>query len=209
MPLPIAVVVPHLPSREWFFEGFCMPSINANDPGAVMVLEGKESVQEKRNKGVKGATNMGTEFVFFCDDDVVLRSDCLDKLYRKLLDNPKAGYAYSDYLGIPIPPGVSPLGGVFHQKSQPFDPVTLRKNNYISTMSLVRLSAFQKTSGFDPAIKRFQDWDLWLTMAEQGIVGVQVPETLFHAYYLDQGISTTVPMEEALQVVRKKHGISA
>ena len=49
--------------------------------------------------------------------------------------------------------------------------------NYIHTSSLVRRSAFP---GFDEDIKRFQDWDVWLTMAEQGKKGIYLPETLMH-----------------------------
>lgn len=47
---------------------------------------------------------------------------------------------------------------------------------FIHTTSLLRRNDFP---GFDENIKRLQDWDLWLTMLEQGRTGVWLPEYLF------------------------------
>jgi hypothetical protein len=47
---------------------------------------------------------------------------------------------------------------------------------YIHTTSLIRRDHFV---GFDPSLKRFQDWDLWLTMMEKGDHGYYLPEILF------------------------------
>jgi len=33
--------------------------------------------------------------------------------------------------------------------------------------------------GFDTAIRRFQDWDLWLTMSTQGKQGIWINQTLY------------------------------
>ena len=47
---------------------------------------------------------------------------------------------------------------------------------YIHTTSLIRKKDFP---GFDENIKRLQDWDLWLTMLEQGKRGIWIPKYLF------------------------------
>ena len=110
----------------------------------------------------------GGELVFFCDADVILRADCLEMMTAALAAHPEAAYVYSDYnLGCKKMPG------------RIFDGAALKKINYISTMSLIRREDFV---GFDESLKRFQDWDLWLTLLEKGKIGVYIPESLFCAH---------------------------
>jgi len=84
---------------------------------------------------------------------------------------------------------------------QEFDLRKLRHQNYMMTScGVMRRSVFP---GFDPALKRFQDWDL--RMAKNGV----------HAKYLDlkiadvpvrtNGISGRTSLEEALTTIKKKH----
>ena len=47
--------------------------------------------------------------------------------------------------------------------------------------------------GFDEDLKRFQDWDLWLTMLANNNVGIFVPEILFRASVTRIGISSWRP----------------
>lgn len=108
--------------------------------------------------------------VIFCDADVVMRSDMLAKLSHALDTHPKASYAYGGF-----------RFGWKRFRSFPFDSKRLQRMNYIHTMSLIRREHFP---GFDAVIRRFQDWDLWLTMLEQGRHGVLVDEELFRT--LDQ-----------------------
>jgi len=54
----------------------------------------------------------------------------------------------------------------------------LKKMNYIHTTALIKRSAFPK-EGFDLSLKKFQDWDLWLTMLEAGHSGMWIDEFLF------------------------------
>jgi len=199
--IPVAVVVPCSPSRQRFFDDFTLPSILANDPEQVVIVEGDGGAAAKRNAGF-ARTN--TPFVFFCDDDIVLARGCLRSLRNVLEETPLAAYAYGDYVGISIPPGSHPLGPVFTHKARTFDAQELRQQNFISTMSLFRREAFP---GFDETLRRLQDWDLFLTMLERGAVGVHVPEVLFHAYYLDQGITAKEDGAAAQKLVREKHGL--
>ncbi len=115
-----------------------------------------------RNQGF--ATSHGDR-VIFCDADVIMRTDMLEKLSGALDAHAEASYAYAAF-----------RFGWKRFRSFPFDQERLRRMNYIHTTSLVRREHFP---GFDPAIRRFQDWDLWLTMLEQGHGGVHVSEELF------------------------------
>ena len=198
--LPITVVVPLSANRQEFFEEFCLPGIRANRPGKVLVVRGEGGACRKRNLGF---SEVDTPYVFFCDDDVVLARDCLPMLLAALEQtDDSVGYAYGDYLGICVPPATHPLGPVFVRRAQAFDGRELLKRNYISTMTLVRSEVF---CGFDEKVPRLQDWDLWLTLLQKGVEGLYVPGVMFHAYYLDQGITSGQSLQQAATMIRSKH----
>lgn len=117
-----------------------------------------------RNRGWREATG---EFLLFCDADVVMRSDMVQKMKEALDVHPEASYAYSTFrFGWKLFPGAA------------WSAELLRTINIAHTTSLVRSRDFP---GFDEKIKRFQDWDVWLTMLSQGKRGVMIPDELFVA----------------------------
>ena len=118
--------------------------------------------QITRNEGI--AASHG-EYIIVCDADIVLRPDCLEKMFAALKAYPECAFAYSSFKW---------EWKVF--KSYPFDIERLKKMNYINMASLVRRGDHP---GFDPKIEKFQDWDVWLTMALKGGRGVYIPEVLF------------------------------
>ncbi len=124
----------------------------------------------QNNQGGNAARNRGFgasrgDLVIFCDADVVMRPDMLAKMERALDDHPEASYSYAGF-----------RFGWKKFPSFPFDAKRLREMNYVHTTSLVRREHFP---GFDPSIRRFQDWDVWLTMLENTHVGTFVDEELF------------------------------
>jgi glycosyltransferase involved in cell wall biosynthesis len=138
----------------------------------------------QENRGGNAARNRGYReakgrFLLFCDADVIMRPDMLEKMLGALDAHPDASYAYSSF-----------KFGWKKFRLWPFDAGTLRRMNYIHTTSLIRRERFP---GFDEKIRRLQDWDLWLTMLEQGHGGVWVPEYLFICLPHKGGISLWVP----------------
>jgi hypothetical protein len=92
------------------------------------------------------------------------------------------------------------------QCDREFDAAALRRQNYISTMSVIRRDAFP---GFDESLRRLQDYDLWLTMLAAGHVGVYCGAEVFSTL-VRNGITyapDAQPYEEALRIVRRKHGL--
>lgn len=115
-----------------------------------------------RNRGF--AESMG-ELVIFCDADVLMEREMLEKMVRVLNEHPEASYAYSGFQF-----GWKTFWGTS------FTDEKMRKMNFAHTTSLIRRADFP---GFDESIKRLQDWDVWLTMLEQGHRGILVPGVLF------------------------------
>lgn len=138
----------------------------------------------QENRGGNAARNVGFRqskgpFMLFCDADVIMRPDMLQKMLDTLRAHPEVSYTYASFRF-----GWKKFG------LWPFDADKLRRMNYIHTTSLIRREHFP---GFDEKIKRLQDWDLWLTMLEQGHIGVWVPEYLFVCLPHKGGISLWVP----------------
>ena len=125
----------------------------------------------QQNMGAPTARNRGFQlstgaFVIFWDADVIAEPDMLEKLTQALDEQAQASWAYSSF-----------WWGRRLFQGRPFSIDALRLQNYIHTSALIRREAFP---GFDQKLKRFQDWDLWLTMSEQGKDGVFVDEPLYH-----------------------------
>lgn len=198
MSFPVSVVIPHLKSRKHFLEASCLPSVRRNDPAQVIVRDEEGDACTKRNAGAAIATE---KYLLFVDDDAVLRDSCIPAMLAALEKDPGATFAYGDVemvlsKGVPYP---HPCG---LRRAQPWNHGTLIWGNYVETTSLLRREAFP---GFDPEIKRFQDWDLWLTLAEKGHRGVYIPEVLLELHHFDVGITASVPFQESLYAIKAKH----
>ena len=164
--------------------------------------------RDLERKGANWARNQGWKrakgkYLFFLDDDCELKPNCLEIMEGRLRRS-KASYVYCNYRRIGYEWNEVKDGTHF---TIPFDLNKLKKGNYISTMSLIKAKDFPK-EGFDEKIKRFQDWDLWLTMAEQGKYGEQLNEILFTAHYKKGDISmNTKNYEKSVKIIKKKHNL--
>lgn len=169
----------------------------------------------QNNQGAPAARNHGFreskgDFLFFCDADAVLEPTALETLLSVLLQYPAASYAYPSF-----------KWGKKLFKGRPFDAQQLRKTPYIHTMALIRRSDFPET-GWDESIKKFQDWDLWLTMLENDKVGIFVDQFLFtvapggtisswlpsFAYKLLPFLPAVKKYKEAMAIIYNKHQLS-
>lgn len=142
--------------------------------------------QYQQNQGAPVARNVGAAltsgtYLIFVDADVQANPNMLERLKQALDEHTEASYAYSGF-----------LWGHRRFHSRIFDPEALKRQNYIHTTTLIRREAF---IGFDPKLKRLQDWDLWLTMLEHDKKGVAVHEELFKVLDVHgrDGISTWLP----------------
>ena len=122
------------------------------------------------NRGAPAARNEGARltsapYLVFLDADASLTPGAVARMATALGSRADVDFVYSDF-----------YWGSKAFRGRTFDPAALRQGNYIHTSSMLRRSAFP---GFDESIKRFQDWDLWLTMTEKGSKGLWIDEFLF------------------------------
>jgi glycosyltransferase involved in cell wall biosynthesis len=204
MSYPVTVVIPTIDSRVGFLANRCVPSVKAAGATQIVVVHGEDNGNEKRNAGARAATQ---PYLLFVDDDSVISESIFEKMIPAL-ETSGADFAYCGYRYNTDKYSTNfetshkfPVGEIFPGK---WSPERLRGGNYIDTTSLIRRSSFP---GFDPAIRRFQDWDLWLTMAALGRRGVYVPYCLFEKFIIDDGISVRIPSAEAFEAIKRKHGL--
>jgi len=132
------------------------------------------------NQGAPAARNRGYqqskgELILFLDADVALVSHALDTMVQVLVQRPQIAFVYPSFrFGWKIFIG------------RPFNIEALRKQNYIHTSALIRREWFP---GFDESLKKFQDWDLWLTMVKKGAKGHWIDEVLYQIVPRRSGVS--------------------
>jgi len=176
-----------------------------------IIDQNNQGSNQARNRGAREA---GGEYLLFCDSDIIMEPEMLEKMIRLLEVDQDKSYVYSSF-----------KFGWKKFKLWPFNPERLRQMPFIHTTSLIRRKHFP---GFDPKIKRFQDWDLWLTMLEQGHEGIYLPEFLFKVKPRKKGISFWLPKifykipweklgikikavekyKEAMKVIKEKHHLT-
>ncbi|MCC7357268.1 glycosyltransferase family 2 protein [Candidatus Uhrbacteria bacterium] len=167
-------------------------SVTEIDPKLFQGEEKKQDISRivyirlEKNSGAPVARNLGAaisraSFIIFLDADAELVPSALETFLQALEDHPEAEYAYANF-----------RWGNRLFKSRTFDPDFLKQANYIHTSSLIRRTAFP---GFDESLKKFQDWDVWLTMAKQGKIGVWIDKELYkiEPRKRGKGMSTWLP----------------
>jgi len=148
--------------------------------------QSKVKIINQKNQGAPSARNRGFrestgEYLLFIDADVYLKKDCVQKMFQTLQENPKTAYAYSSF-----------RWGWKKFKLWKFNAEKLKQMPYIHTCSLTKRETFP-VGGFDETLKRFQDWDLWLTMLKNNHYGIWIPEILFTTSTKKNTISSWIP----------------
>lgn len=150
-----------------------------------------------RNFGFTQAEGL---YVSFWDADCTAKPEMARVWVDTFEANRHASFVYSGY------EFRNEMGAI---ESQIFDPYLLTCGNYIATMFPMKRDVFP---GFDESLNAAQDWDLWLTIVENGGIGVAIEGYGFVTDYPDaESISGKhwgpQNREETIRAVKKKHGI--
>lgn len=148
-----------------------------------------------RNKGLKKAKG---EFIFYCDNDLELEPDCLEVLYRTLRENKEADWSFGRFT----------INGEMFNRNKGEIPLNTNSKKFIdyfegiSTMSLIRASCNPK---MDDNFKRFDDWDLWVTLVKKGHKPAFCDKVLFKTFNRNEGISSKNNVSEWKKKLYEKH----
>lgn len=231
----ISIIIPvynHLPELKKSLESISRQTYR--DFEVIIIDDGSEKGIEKEikkekynfsissfhqeNSGAPAARNYGFklskgEFVIFWDADILAQPEMLQKMHNVLTIHPEASYVYSDF-----------YYGIKKMPAGKFDAERLKKENYITTATLIRR---EDVVEWDESLKRFQDWDYWLALLDKNKIGIYIPEYLFATIPHKSGISKWLPKfaykkpwrylpifskkvkayEEAKNIILKKHGL--
>jgi hypothetical protein len=135
-------------------------------------------VRRRSNRGLSAARNLAAEhakadLLFVLDADNKVLPSGLRKLADALDENPDAAFAY----GIIETFDVNGPSGLISWLD--WSPARLRYGNYIDAMAMVRASALEEVGGYstDAAFSTgWEDFALWVAMADHGLRGVRVPD---------------------------------
>lgn len=136
-------------------------------------------VRHDLNRGLAAARNTGaeqarSEHLLMLDADNELRTHAMQRLVDALDGSPTASFAYG------IMERFSSDGPEGLLSCFEWEPARLRAGNYIDAFSLIRREAFRAMGGYsyDPRLYGWEDYDLWVRMAEAGRSAAFVPEII-------------------------------
>jgi Glycosyl transferase family 2 len=135
-------------------------------------------VQLAHNRGLPAARNLAAEharadLLFILDADNMVFPKGIRLLAEALEENREAAFAYGllETFDINGPVGIASW--------LDWNPTRLRYGNYIDAMSLIRRSALEAVGGYstDAAFAGgWEDFALWVAMADAGLNGVRLPD---------------------------------
>ncbi len=174
----------------------------ADHPDVPMLLIGKDA-----NEGLVAARNTAfeharAELVMVLDADNQVYPRCLRRLADTLAIDPDADAAYSILEDFGMANGL--------RSAVAWDVNRLCAANYIDAQAMLRRSSWERLGGYGPAddaIYGWEDWDLWLRIAERGGHAVLCPEIL--GRYRTQATSmvslSNVAGGDAIAAMRARH----
>jgi glycosyltransferase involved in cell wall biosynthesis len=171
----------------------------------VVVLRNREpaGVSAARNRGISAAR--GT-WIAFCDDDDLW---CPDKLFLQLEAAARAGTRWVYGGDVNVDEELRILSG-----GPPPDPATVmtllpRWNPIASGGSnvVVRAEILEAVGGFDPGLRRTEDWDLWIRVARTGPPACVCEPLVAYRFHAGNVVADPGDMVEEARRLAAKHGI--
>jgi glycosyltransferase involved in cell wall biosynthesis len=134
---------------------------NYQNPKVKIISKSNEGLAIARNTGINESKG---EFFVPLDSDDKIKPSFLEETMSLMSED--VGVVYTDQEFFGVEDKVMPM--------KDFDFVYLLSRNHVSVCSLVRRSAYDEVvkvnyHGYNPNMKfGYEDWDLWISVAEQG-----------------------------------------
>jgi len=152
----------------------------STEPTTIAVIRELERagvrIVQQENRGPSAARMAGvaaasTEYVFAIDADDLIAPDTLTQLADALDANAEKSFAYGNYK----PFGAFRLARV---TAEQLDPWLISYWNSMPVGALFRRNVLISSGGW--TLRDYEDWDLWMKLAEQGRQGVYVPVIVYY-----------------------------
>jgi glycosyltransferase involved in cell wall biosynthesis len=155
----------------------------------------------KVNGGISSARNYGAkrakgDYIVFLDSDDKLDQTFVEKTYELLLEeSADVGYVYTQLRCFDASDEVTEFRG--------YSAHHLKNSNYIPSGCLVK-SELARRFHYDEELAVLEDWDFYLTLAENGFIGVLLNEPLyFYRKHFDKG--STLDRTSQRRYLRVRH----
>jgi glycosyltransferase involved in cell wall biosynthesis len=176
----------------------------------VLRNEHSQGVSAARNRGARAATG---EWIVFLDDDDAMRPEALALLQRRITTDPQLDFLW----GSRVTHEIDSAGRVIAEREDDWRRVAARVQGssfldlvlQIATNSAftIRRSVLQAAGGFDERLRRSEDRDLFIALAQQGFNGGAIVQPLIdveeRAGSLSRGTADRVGAEVDLLVIDK------
>lgn len=178
------------------------------------IFANKFTYISQENQGAPAARNRGWkqaigDYLLFCDADITMEPTMLEEMLKALTENPSASFVYCSHK----------FGNKLY-KFWPFDEEKLRQIPFVHSTSLIKAGDFPQ-GGWDVSLKKFQDWDIFLTMLDNGKTGAWIDKTLFRietggtmsgwlpalAYKLLPFLPKVRKYKKWMKIIKEKHQI--
>lgn len=165
-------------------------------------------IRRTHNGGLPAARNLALEharadLVFVLDADNMVLPRGIAKLRDALEQHPEAAFAYG------LIECFDEHGPLDVLSWMDWDPARLRHGNFVDAMALIRRPALLEVGGYalDPALYGWEDFAVWVAMADAGRHGIRVPD--FVARYRRAAHSmlalTKIDISEAWAVLLRRY----
>jgi glycosyltransferase involved in cell wall biosynthesis len=159
------------------------------------------------NEGLAAARNTGfaaarTDRVMVMDADNQVYPTCLERLSAALDADPGAAAAYAILEDFGDQRGL--------RSALAWEPRRLADANYIDAQAMWRLDTWRDLGGYrgdDDSVFGWEDWDLWLRLADRGGYAVLVPQALGR-YRVKRGSMialTNLATDDAIEAIRRRY----
>jgi glycosyltransferase involved in cell wall biosynthesis len=187
----VSVVIPHFNDARYVPQ--TVASLREAEPVEVIVVDDGSTdadvapcldaleargvrVERRPHAGVAAAINHGAAvarapYVFIMGADDLFEPGGAGVLADALDADPGAGFAFGDYRLFGAREG--------HVRTYEWEPWRAWYANCWSGVFMIRRDLFLSLGGL-PARSHYEDWDLFMTLAQERVRGVRVPHVVFH-----------------------------
>jgi glycosyltransferase involved in cell wall biosynthesis len=170
-------------------------------------VDDRISYFQKENGGLGDARNYGVEkakgeFVLLLDADNRLKDHFMEIAINAIEEDRQRAIIYGDAEYIGERNGIWKMGA--------FDKLKLLKDNYIDACALVNRKKLIDIGGFEVnlPIQGHEDWDLWLTALEKGLIFHYLNEVVFEYRVRADSMIRTIGkdnIKKNIAFIREKH----